>query len=321
MELKTFHAINGAQFNDLVNDLFNMKENTNTYINAGRSGQYQGGVDIYSAEKRTAIQCKYKNGRQGAAKIRSALKTELKSAVQEAAESEYIKFDHFILVSTFAHDKVLQDYALKLQQKKKYPFTISYIGWDEIQKWLFRHPVILERYFGNLHGARVELVGINVDSKSCSWVPADGVPNAFMDTESTKSPFPIFDFSFVNHLSKTIVLRAIRLRMKSLYSGLSGIPQPSILEPLCKYVLNYDPELGENVLLADPPISVPPSQAFRFQVQVGEYSSLDGQTYAPDNRRILYFAFDFNSDIIVVAPDVLLNTENDNDFIMLVQLS
>jgi hypothetical protein len=316
MEIKTYHAINGGQFEDMVADIFNAKENTNTYIISGRSGQYQGGVDIYSSEKRTGIECKYKNLRPGEKRVRAALKTELEGAVENIMFSEKEKmFNHFILVSTYPHDKVLQDYAFELQNSGKYPFTISYIGWDEIQKWLFQFPHILERYFGNIHGARVELVGINVDSANCSWIPYPASINAFEDIESEKSPFPIFDFSFVNHLSKTIVLKSVRLRMKRLYSGLSGIPQASTLIPLCKYILNYNGSLGENVLLADPPISVPPGQAFRFQVQV--VSQWNNELYAPDGRYILFFAFDFNSDIQVIAPDILLNTETDNDFITL----
>ncbi|MDQ3110125.1 MAG: hypothetical protein M3R17_09535, partial [Bacteroidota bacterium] len=276
---------------------------------------YQGGVDVFSAEKKTAIECKYKNARQGDKKIQSALKTEMKNAVSEASTSDYIKFNHFILVSTFAHDKILQDYALELQAKHKYPFTISYIGWEEIQKWLFQYPHILERYFGNIHGARVELVGINTDSANCSWIPFPSTSNAFEDIGSVKSPFPIFDFSFVNHLSKTIVLKSIRLRIKGLYSGLSGMPRASVLKPLHKYVLNYDYSLGENILLADPPITVPSGQSFRFQVQVSK--TYNGKIFAPDDRFMLYFAFDFNSDIIVVAPDILLNTETDDDFVQL----
>jgi hypothetical protein len=315
MEIKTHHAINGGQFEDMVADLFNAKENTNTYIISGRSGQYQGGADIYSAEKRTGIECKYKSMKPGARRVKEALMTELKGAVNDIMSYERSElFSHFILVSTYPHDKALQDYALELQSTGKYPFTISYIGWDEIQKWLFQFPHILHRYFGNLLGDKVELVGVNVDSENCSWIPYP-TPNAFKDIESIKNPFPIFDFSFVNHLSKTIVLKSIRLRKKSLYSGLSGIPQASVLLPLCKYVLNYDYSLGENILLADPPISVPPGQAFRFQVQVTE--KWNNEFHAPNNRCLLYFSFDFNSDIQVIAPNILLNTETDNDFISL----
>jgi hypothetical protein len=314
MEIKTYHAINGAQFEDLVADLFNAKENTNTYIVSGRSGQYQGGVDIYSAEKKTAIQCKYRSGKQETKKTRSELKTELESTISDMVFLESVTFSHFILVSTFAHDKYLQDFANDLQRKKNYPFTISYIGWDEIQKWLFQFPHILERYFGNIHGTRVELVGVNMDSANCSWIPYPEKQNAFKDIESEKSPYPIFDFTFVNHLSKTIVLRAVRLRLKSLYSGLSGIPHASLLMPICKYVMNYDSSLGENVLLADPPISVPAGQSFRFQVQV-TVKYFDGEKLlAPEHRNIAHFAFDFNSDITVLAPDILLNTTNENDY-------
>jgi|GEM_PF-5665943 len=314
MEIKTYHAINGAQFQDLVADLFNARENTNTYIISGRSGQFQGGVDIFSGEKRTAIECKYKSLTQGTKKVRESLKTELRSSISNAIFYGEIKFDHFILVSTYSHDKVLQDYALELKEKENYPFTISYIGWDEIQKWLFQYPHILERYFGNIHGAKVELVGVNM-ADNCSWVPYPSTLNAFKDTLSEKCPFPIFDFSFVNHLSKTIVLRSIRLRKKDLQSGLTGIPHASLLEPLCKYIFRFNSSLGENILLANPPITVPPGQAFRFQVEVS-LSYLD-EDHAPDNRCIFYFAFDFNSDITVIAPDILINTKTDDDFLQL----
>jgi hypothetical protein len=311
MELQEYDRLNGGQFQDLIADLFNAHENTNTYIVSGRSGQYQGGSDIFSVEKKTIIQCKFRSSGRSVAKARADLKRSIECSAASVSDWAEFPFSHLIIASTYSHDIALQEFAIELQNKEQYPFVITYVGWEEIRRRILQHRSIFERYFADASSRRVELVSVMTDTENCSWIPYGTTPNAFKDIESKKSPYPIFDFSFVNHLNKTVVLSAIKLRMEYLYSGLSGPPSSYILKPIAKYTLYYDSALGENVLLVDPPFAVPAGEAFRFQVEV--CIPFHGELLAPSGRSVCYFAFQFNSDIQVTAPDIFLNTEDNSE--------
>lgn len=316
-ELKEYHQLTSSTFQDFVVDLFNAKENTNTYAIWGRHGQKQNGIDVFSAEQGTIIQCKYKN--DSSTKTKQQLKAEIEEEVKKAIGSG-VKFNHFILTSTYPHDVELQHFAISLRDAKEYKFNISYVGWDELKKWTIQQPVLLNRYFGNiLKPEMVELVSINIDTEACSWDPVDGFENVFYDKESETSPYPVFDFTFVNRFNKTIVLKSIRLFAKSHYSGLSGLPlPPSKVESIHTYQMKF--QYGkENLLRANPPIQIGADQAFRFKLQLlKEYSE---EIFQIEGRNVLYFSFDFNSDITVVAPKVYLNTKNDNAGIPIYVLS
>ncbi|CAN5277248.1 hypothetical protein BH23BAC1_BH23BAC1_43610 [soil metagenome] len=49
-----------VHFEHLITAYFNELEHTTSYDRFGRSGQNQHGLDIFSAEKKTVIQCKVK---------------------------------------------------------------------------------------------------------------------------------------------------------------------------------------------------------------------------------------------------------------------
>jgi len=48
-------------FQNLICDLFNQLERTNSFSEFGRKGQEQKGIDIYSPVKKIVIQCKKKD--------------------------------------------------------------------------------------------------------------------------------------------------------------------------------------------------------------------------------------------------------------------
>lgn len=319
-DVKGYHKLNSSSFQDLITDLFNAKENTNTYTLLGRSGQKQHGIDIISDQKATVIQCKYKDDQNPEPSIVSSLKKELKRDVEQAAQSPF-EFNHFILVSTHRHDAELQHYAIELRDELEYDFNISYIGWDEIRKWLIQFPEIYTRYFKShdLPFIPVELVSIGIDEENCAWQSADKHENTFYrDYKSKKSLFPVFDFTFVNHLNRTIVLKSIHLWVKGLYSGLSGIPRPALLESSHTYQMKF--QYGkENVLNAIPPLEIPKEQAFRFKLEtINEY---DGEPYPINDRNILYFEFEFSSGVKVTAPKVYLNTQDESNTIKILELA
>ncbi|MBC8884358.1 hypothetical protein H9X57_16215 [Flavobacterium piscinae] len=54
-------AINNPDiFEDMISDLFNILDSTNSYKRFGKNGHKQKGIDIFSSEKDVAIQCKRK---------------------------------------------------------------------------------------------------------------------------------------------------------------------------------------------------------------------------------------------------------------------
>lgn len=304
-----FHHLNSFTFQDLVADLFNAKENTNTYTALGRSGQKQNGIDIISTEKATVIQCKYKNNLNTETDIKRSLIQNLKKDVEQASQSG-INFDHFILVSTYRHDAEIQYTAIALRDENDYPFQISYIGWDEIQKWIIQFPNIQSRYFKSfsLPKPLIEFVNVEIDSERCSWEAFEGYENAFYQNNSNKSQFPIFDFRFINHLDRTIILKSIHLWVKSLYSGLTGIPRSSPLDSSHTYQMKFK-KGKENILTTNPPLEIPADQAFRFKLHtIHEY---EGQAIEIDDRNMLYFNFVFSSNISITLPKIYLNTKDE----------
>lgn len=75
-----------VKFENFITQYFNDLENTSSYDRFGRSGQKQFGLDIYSIEKKTVIQCKLKlirggNDRQIRSELINALKNDFKSFI------------------------------------------------------------------------------------------------------------------------------------------------------------------------------------------------------------------------------------------------
>lgn len=97
-DFSLFSSLNSASFENMIADLFNVKENTNTYTLVGRSGQKQNGIDVYSGAKKTAIQCKFKNDLLPSSSIVSQLKKALKAEIIKAKSSN-LDFENYILVS------------------------------------------------------------------------------------------------------------------------------------------------------------------------------------------------------------------------------
>ncbi|TAL70560.1 MAG: hypothetical protein EPN82_02815 [Bacteroidetes bacterium] len=148
MNFEVSDLIDYKQFEDLIADCFNAKERTNTYIIFGRSGQAQKGIDIYSSETKTAIQCKYISSDivNQYKSCKNRLEKDIKNEATNASKSG-LEIKHFILVSTFKHDLDIIKKAEKIKIENNLPFILSYIGWEEIIKIVKQNTPILDRYF------------------------------------------------------------------------------------------------------------------------------------------------------------------------------
>lgn len=88
---------------------------------------------------------------------------------------------------------------------------------------------------------KVEIAAITIDKKNCCWEPYGNIINAFVKRNNKdKSPYPILNFSLINHSPRTILMREISLQVKYLCSGLSGLvsPKPEILKSIATFKYN-----------------------------------------------------------------------------------
>lgn len=158
-----------------------------------------------------------------------------------------------------------------------------------------------------LKSAKVELVSIVIDDTNCSWHVSEENAFAFFDEESPKSPFPLFNFTFLNHTQQTIVLKSIQANYKFLPSGLSGPPLgPGTLKPLIKYHIQLTYKNEQKVLNLTEPLFIPAQHPALFQLEFSEGNSPSEQLQI-DGRRWIDLKFIFNDSIEVKAPRIFLN--------------
>lgn len=139
---------NWQDFETLCCDLWaRILGDQNTQKN-GRSGQPQGGVDIYGREGKAdrwiGIQCKGKDGRFG----HRVTKEELRAEV-EKAYSFQPPLAEFILATTADTDAKIQALARELTQSNEAQglFAVHVLGWPEIVRRIGDYEDLVEKYY------------------------------------------------------------------------------------------------------------------------------------------------------------------------------
>lgn len=120
-------------FENFVTHYFNDIEETKSYVRYGRSGQDQNGIDIYSHERKTVIQCKLKAIGRDDIKIRkeliASLNKDFKSFVKYKAKNK-LPYSKFIFASTFESDTQLDTECVKLSNDD---VIVEYWSWDRFK--------------------------------------------------------------------------------------------------------------------------------------------------------------------------------------------
>ena len=194
-------------------------------------------------------------------KIRSRLQKEINSKCPwcKNTEVEYFEIHHIdenpennieenlILVCANCHTKI----------------TRGDITETEVIKTKTTLPVVMKE---------IEFVSAVIDSSNCSWESYKENELAFFQNSNLYlSPFPIINFSLINHKNKTILLRKILLHAKDI-PRISGLPIPRVLYSLAKYHIVIEGENNELILINS--IHVPSNESFMFQVELSQrYSS------------------------------------------------
>lgn len=158
----------------------------------------------------------------------------------------------------------------------------------------------------------LQFVSAVIESDSCAWEVSDKNDFAFFRTDDKdKSPFPIINFTIINHGNKIVVLKKIQVNVKNLPRGISGIPQPTVLKALAIYQMQVASE--KNVLNLPNPIHVPPNESFMFQIELSEKLMAKNERYEIVGRKVLYFSFEFSNDVILKIPNLYLNCNSENE--------
>lgn len=133
-------------FEEFVVEFFNITEDCDSYVRFGRSGQEQHGIDIYSVEKKTIIQCKvksqeWKNQKEIVKQLIKDLKSDFTKFNKYNDENDR-KFNRFIFASTFHNDTSIQSECIKLSNEN---VTVEYFSWDVFKSKM--PELIFKNYF------------------------------------------------------------------------------------------------------------------------------------------------------------------------------
>jgi tetratricopeptide (TPR) repeat protein len=112
----------------------------------GRTGQPQHGVDIYGqpdgGETYHGVQCKLHDGQLNAAVTEAELTAEIDKATKFKP-----RIAHFILATTGPRDAKIQAVVRRLNQRKRKPFTVEVMFWDDILTVYGQHREVFERHY------------------------------------------------------------------------------------------------------------------------------------------------------------------------------
>ncbi|OJW16880.1 hypothetical protein [Mucilaginibacter sp. 44-25] len=139
---------NPKQFELLTCDLFNGMLDTVTFKTFGKNGHRQKGIDVFSAAKTVAVQCKWKDLSRSAILIKKELFADIDDTVSKLLKNPLsVPFvDLFILTSASEHPD-FDEYCNELKREKGCYFNITFWGWETIQRKLGGYPSILKTYY------------------------------------------------------------------------------------------------------------------------------------------------------------------------------
>lgn len=185
-------------FEEFVCDLFNFIYDTTSFQAIGSRGQKQDGIDIFSFEKKTAIQCKKKDIRRNNNVIRSELKKEMMANLQLVNLSSRLPFYNLFFVSTYKDDVELTVHSANLSNDSN--IVILYYGWDTLSRYALRCPNILKKYYSQFC----------LQSKRLRYINA--VPN----------------YDITNFIGRDLLLQSIHSKLEEaqssvLVNGIGGI--------------------------------------------------------------------------------------------------
>jgi hypothetical protein len=136
-----------SAFEDLVCDVLNAVNQTDTFQLYRGRGSEQFGVDVFSNKLQRVVQCKKKDTNRKDSELRRELTSDLESTVAKLRGWPH-KFKTLLLVTTTKKFASLQDRAISLSNGED--FDIHIWAWPELEKHIHRFPHIRERFYPHL---------------------------------------------------------------------------------------------------------------------------------------------------------------------------
>ena len=139
---------NSTDFEDLICDLFNLQNATESFKKFGKQGHKQKGIDIFSVELDTVIQCKKKD----LSRKQSLLKKELLNDIEEDVKKIMIndlriKFNRLYIVTTFENHPDFDEYCEDIKEMYDCKFDITFWGWNTIQDLVLNNEKKKKKYY------------------------------------------------------------------------------------------------------------------------------------------------------------------------------
>lgn len=136
-----------STFEDLVCDVLNAVNQTDSFQLYRGRGNQQFGVDIFSNKLQRVVQCKKKDTNRKDSELRCELNADLESTVSKLRGWPH-KFKTLLLVTTTKKFSSVQDRAIALSNNED--FDIHIWAWAEIEKHIHRFSHIRERFYPHL---------------------------------------------------------------------------------------------------------------------------------------------------------------------------
>jgi|GEM_PF-811068 len=292
-------------FERLMCDLMNHIHHTTSFSLYGLRGQRQDGIDIFSSQHRTVVQCTCKDPSQS---DRGYVEGMIKKLLHDFDQTVRLKipFDFFIFATTYKNDKRIQDYCALISLNTAR--HVEYWSWEKITDYLLSETFLLKKYYPHFFSSGLSFGRITMAS-SCSYLPMGKEYCYELKSNPEKSDYPILDFSFLNNSDDVVLLNAISVKGRFMNMARAGTYEKPVgllnvhaqfdIEP--NIPLRFTVEWGNATLQLEAPMYIAPKHPARVQIRLLQV--IIGFCK-------LYFEFKFN-DIILTTPVFFFNSDHD----------
>lgn len=161
--------------------------------------------------------------------------------------------------------------------------------------------------------SEIEFVNVFVEKESYNWKLDNEYDNVFYyeSNKKSKNPHLVLNWSFLNHLKKTTLLKKIIISATSLPSGLNGPAFPTILSSIITYKIPIIFDKGKYSFELSKQIQIPESQGVQFQTELfGKYLE---HIYPLNGRFYIDFKFSFSNNQSVKIPRLFFNCKTEDE--------
>ena len=159
-----YEILNDAYaFEEFLKDLFNEIYHTKSFELYKTQGAAQHGIDVYSLEKKIAIQGKKKKLLAGK-NFSDDLINDFDESIKLIVDLPFLnQIETFILAATTPKYGKVQDHIAEIFGKKEFGLkSIQFLSWEDIEKYINEYRTIREKYYPHLSSNAVQTTNQNL---------------------------------------------------------------------------------------------------------------------------------------------------------------